>query len=253
MLSFQDCDLVLLNYSRPSCTQQAIDYNVRLPWRRIIIADQQEHGPAANDKQIHSDDQRVFQCVLEHTTGSLARMIAPAILESSIVCTHDDEYLVTESGWLELFSRWNDRSIIAFSVTPEFSASSWLAESSRAEIQLDHGLRSTDLGYGAIYRNEWAIWSHEKMSEAGFAEQSQESSDKAWTTFWGESESVPITGVRRLLMPDFCYADNTPQVSECQETQKAQRLAIKAAIKARYDLFKSRTPGAHEFHTSSLG
>lgn len=253
MLSFQDCDLVLLNYARPSCTQQAIDYNIRLPWKRIVVADQQEHGPAANDKEIYSDDNRVFQCSLDHTTGSLSRVIAPAMLESSLICTHDDDYLVTESGWLELFSHWNDRSIIAFSPTPGFSASSWLAGLSQPELELDEPLKNTDLGYGAIYRNDWAVWSHHEMARIGYSDQSQESSDKAWTTFWGESVLVPISGVRRLLMPNLCYADNTPQVSECQETKKQQRAAIKAAIKARYDLFRSRTTGAHEFHTSSLG
>lgn len=253
MLSFQDCDLVLLNYARPSCTQQAIDYNVRLPWKRIIVADQQEHGPLAHEREVDSEDPRVIQCCLDKSTGSLARAIAPGMMESSLVCTHDDEYLVTEDGWLELFSQWDDRSIVAFSPTPEFSGRSWLASMSHSEVELSQDLKNTDLGYGAIYRNEWAVWSHRRMTEAGYADQARESSDKAWTTFWGESVLVPITGVRRLLMPDLSYADNTPQVTECKQRQREQKEAIKAAIKSRYDLFRSRTTGAHEFHTSSLG
>ena len=98
MLSFQDCDLVLLNYSRPSCTQQAIDYNVRLPWKRIIVADQQEHGPAAHEQELNADDLRVLRFCLDKAAGSAARVIAPGAVGPSIVCTHDDEYLVTEAG-----------------------------------------------------------------------------------------------------------------------------------------------------------
>ena len=261
MLTFSDCDLVLLNYNRPSCTQQAIDYNENLPWKRIIVADQQRRGPAANEKQLTANDERVVRWVPEHTTGSLARLIGPAMAESSFVCTHDDEYLVTEDGWLNLFDHWNDQQIIAYEPDPEFSASSWLADLSPCPLELEHAIRNTDLGYGAIYRNEWPIWCHEIMSEAGYGEQCLESSDKAWTTFWGATKRVQISGVRRLLMPSqehgdrlqISYADNTPQATECKNIRVAQQAAIMAGIKARYDLFKSRMPAAHWFRTELHG
>lgn len=248
MLSFQDCDLVLLNYERPSCVQQIINYNQHLPWKRILVADQQRLGRMDGAPGLHSISDDVLLWDPEHSLGSLARFMAPTMADSTFVCTQDDEYLVTEDGWLRLFEEWDNESIVAFQPTREFSAAGWLAEIAEQPVEYDV-IQNTDLGYGAIYRNEWAIWCHERMTQAGFSEQCQESSDKAWTTFWGDAVRVPIEGVRRLLMPDFSYADNTSQVSQCKNIQSKQKEAIKAAIKARYDLFRSGTPGAYWFRT----
>lgn len=230
-ISYEDCSLVLVLCHRQWNIEKIVAANVVRPWKEIVLFSQEELGLSWQETHRWSIHPCIsFYRTLENTC-SAARCMGALLAKSNIICTQDDDYLVTDRGWQILFRSWNEQEVSV--LQPD-----WVRE----ELPLKP---YADLGYGSLFDRRAMQLSCRALQDCDLPyDLLGRRADKAWTTFWGQTQRVPAwrAHIERLLNPDYMMSESDEtSLNKQPRYQEEVARVVGAAMAARLLYCKSST------------
>lgn len=232
---FEQCSLVLTNYARPECMTHILSENLLLPWKEIVVVDVSLMRRDTM-RLVVNDNPRITYIAKDLCQGQYDRMCGSIAAKSNLICTQDDDYLVSKAGWEALFQQWTGDSVCVLS--PEW------------------GNGRPKIGHGAMYDSRWmqACWALYLEGRPSMSvDRSRLAAEEAWTALWPDFSEVAASSehVTFLLDRNWERADTSRAAmsSSCEVVINRERVRRCAETVAETLCLLCRQRGS-DFRTS---